>query len=447
MNPPEKMAEEPPAPKEAVIETDLSTPEVPMDLEEAQETVARLTEEFQKKSEDDTEEFLMNMNEQMAHIQKEYAAPLTPDEKQAGDAIAAQIKEKQEVFLAEIKKPELTPRAAAMEARVDAALAAEDRIIGYGDPRMKEAIRSLGDQPYAYGGPEASATVLGVRHSNNPESAMIKEITRMCDGYLATTPKEQAMIMIEGVYNPDDLTPEGIDRFLKDVPDEKDAIKKFGEKGAMLWKARENGTEVTSPEKPQKEIVTNLKEQGFTPEDVSLYLTIRQFTSELGQPHPDSTPEKSLIEFARIFNDIDALSGAGWISTETKSRVETAVKDRNFAALNELAPKILDEFSDGANAAFGALKGMEGKKLIPSREALLSRNVGVADADKVPIDAVNALHDPRGETGITNKVSAAWNTERDKHIVQQISTAQARGKKPLVVYGASHAIAIEPALA
>ncbi len=140
MNPIEEAstAEEAPKPQEAAIEIDLSTPEVPMELEEAQETVARLTEEFQKKSEDDTGEFLMSMNEQMEHIQKEYAATLTPEEKQAGDAIAAQIKEKQKILLGVIKE-QLTPHAAATEKSIDAELAAEEGLEEIADEDILES--------------------------------------------------------------------------------------------------------------------------------------------------------------------------------------------------------------------------------------------------------------------------------------------------------------------
>jgi pheromone shutdown protein TraB len=62
------------------------------------------------------------------------------------------------------------------------------------------------------------------------------------------------------------------------------------------------------------------------------------------------------------------------------------------------------------------------------------------------MDVVGTLNNPRSNESSINRVSAAWNTERDKHLVRQIADAKAQGKKPFVVFGASHAVSVEQAL-
>ena len=319
-------------------------------------------------------------------------------------------------------------------------------IVPYGDQRFRDREKNFesGEAAYAYGNDVAE--MVGVRHTNDPESLMLKIVQATRDDYLRNTPKEQAMFMVEGMYNRDGLEPEGLDGTLSGLASESEAVKKFGEKGAMLWKAREQGVEISSPEKPQNEIIAALKEQGFSAEDLSLYLTMRQFTSEIGQPHPDSTPESAERDFTGMFMAIEESTGAGWISDATKAEIAAVRKTNDRAAQKAQVPKILSEFTSGLNGAFAKLPGMKGKALVPSLEALVNRNEGVPEDKKIPISAVNAFHDPNERNGRTNEVSAAWNGERDTYIVQQIAEAHARGKKPLVVYGGSHAIAVEPAL-
>ncbi len=319
-------------------------------------------------------------------------------------------------------------------------------LVGYDDAAMREKIETMGGKNLTYGSAEDGYEVIGTAHTNNPESETVKALAKQRDAFLAGTSKKDAVFMVEGIYNPEDLAQDGLTKLLHGLDNEAEAVKKFGEKGALLWTAKNEGVEVTSPEKPQDQIVAELGAQGFSKDEIGLYLTMRQFTSEIGQPHPDATPESSKLEFARMFYDFDRLAGTKWINEETRTAVDAAVAKRDVPTLEALTTKVVAEYVAGANRAFAETGKADAKTLVPSLEGLLRRNEGVPDDQKVAMDAVNAQHDPRGNVSTINKVSAAWNSERDKHLVRQIAAAKAKGKKPFVVYGASHAIAIEPAL-
>jgi len=319
------------------------------------------------------------------------------------------------------------------------------KLVPYNSPEMRGAIEGLSDEPYAYS-PGGGIEMVGVRHTSDPESPMLMEVQQMRDKYVASTSKDEALFMIEGIYNAENLTPVGIAKMLEGVVDEAAAVRKYGENGTLLWMAREQGIEVVSPERPQDEIAAELLAQGYSREDMGLHLTIRQLTSEIGRKPADQNLADAERDFARMFFDFDRLAGTGWVTTETRQAVDAAIAANDMAVVGKLTPRVLEEYIGGANTAFGKLPGKEGQKLIPSIDGLLRRNKDVADPDKISMDVVGTLNNPRSNESSINRVSAAWNTERDKHLVRQIADAKAQGKKPFVVFGASHAVSVEQAL-
>jgi hypothetical protein len=72
--------------------------------------------------------------------------------------------------------------------------------------------------------------------------------------------------------------------------------------------------------------------------------------------------------------------------------------------------------------------------------------VDLSQAERIPIQDVNALFDPTNNRKRMSALSASWNGERDKYIFEKITDALADGKQPLIVYGGLHAIALESAL-
>jgi hypothetical protein len=104
-------------------------------------------------------------------------------------------------------------------------------------------------------------------------------------------------------------------------------------------------------------------------------------------------------------------------------------------ALEAYATLIAQQFLDGLNAK---------TRLSISSESLRNRNV-----DKATMRVIHQLSDPLNHGGNqtdVNRISARWNEERDKFLIRSIGEVMIRGKKPYIIFGASHAIHCEPAL-
>lgn len=332
-----------------------------------------------------------------------------------------------------------------------ARLIAEDAVetlIPYDDPRMKEAYDQMASgETYVIGSTAEGMELVGVKHISrlDPDPKTVAEVLKTSSDFLAAVPKDEAVIMIEGVYNQADLTPEGIEKTLSHFSNLDEAVRSLGENGILLWQAREQGIEVQSPEKPQGEIVADLVAQGHAKDDIALYLTMRQLTTEIGRGTPPSSLADEMRNFAKMFYAFEKTSGAGWVSAKTAVKVDAAVAAKDLKMLSELAPIILEEFIDNANVAAARLPDMGGQKLIPSVDGLLQRNVGVDATDQVRMDTVNANSSGKPKGSQTNRISAAWNKERDAHIVHALATNRAQGKKSYLAYGASHVVAISEA--
>lgn len=104
-------------------------------------------------------------------------------------------------------------------------------------------------------------------------------------------------------------------------------------------------------------------------------------------------------------------------------------------AIETYANTVAQEFLTGLNVTLN---------LSVTLEQLRNR-----EAHDVLMKEVNELSDPMdgaGRKNPINAVSARWNEERDKFLVKAIGSAMVRGKKPYVIFGASHAVHCNPAL-
>lgn len=323
------------------------------------------------------------------------------------------------------------------------------KIIQYDDIEFREKLAKFceGTEPHAAsfsGEGGARVELVGTMHSNDPESAMIKGVKDRVVAYLDATPVEEALLMIEGMHG--GLSRETLDATLAGVSSEAEAIQKFGEPGLLMWTAKEKGIEITSPEAPDNEIIADLSKDGRDNQDIAMSLLVRELTSSIGQEKA-KLPDDVALYFARMFSHIENLTNPGWISAETKKEIETAVAAKDMGTLSELALKIIEEFTQGANERFQTYPSVAGKKLFPSVGGLLKRNRGVPEDQQVALDDVNKLSDPvSGSDAPTNQILKVWNQKRDEYIVRQVDDAMRRGKKPLVVYGATHTFAIAPAV-
>ncbi len=275
-------------------------------------------------------------------------------------------------------------------------------------------------------------TFFGVTHDNIQAMTELRDDLR--DNVLSQKNPENIAFMIEGRHSEKPYDREQALKDMEGVTSFAQAVEKFHESGVALWcvadYARRNPpvvVEISSPEASEKDIAELLKKK-FSTEDIALHLMLRQWTSEIGgdEEKRKKQGEYSLKDFARYAYHVAELSGVDWIS-EMKSKEEIQELFANDPKkLEEYMLRISQEFLKGLNAKFGFSITLEQLKNRQADDALLK--------------------EMQSSSGAVGEVSDAWNTERDKFLVKEIGNAMIRGKKPYVIFGASHAVSCKPAL-
>lgn len=294
------------------------------------------------------------------------------------------------------------------------------------DPRQtspEKLIKPLKMLAFPSEGPR-KLTFFGVTHGEEASITALRDDLR--DGVLKDVDPEKIAFMIEGRHSERPYDREQALKDMDGITSIEEAIDKFGESGVALWcvadYARRNPpitVEISSPEAPESDIANLLKSE-FGADDIAAYLTLRQWTTEFGGR---KSGEYSTLEFVKQAFHFSEVSGVDWIrDKKTEGEIRELMKDgRRF---REYGVFVGQQFLDGLNAKLG---------LSITLEQLQGRQ-----QDDVLMQAIN--------DGMSSELSDRWNTERDKFLVKEIGNAMIRGKKPYVIFGASHAVHCEPAL-
>lgn len=282
--------------------------------------------------------------------------------------------------------------------------------------------------------PDRSFTFFGSRHTNDAGSQTVRDLRDDVGVILSVVLPENIAFMVEGRHG---------DRFDRDIVLEEMegietvevAVQKHGEKGVAMWVVADyakRGIEIdiSSPERPELEIADEVRKE-YSAEDIATYLMFRQWTSELGGRRAG---EYSMIDLAKHCITYARLSGVDWIADKKSDEdIQGFLHDR--PVLEAYAAHVAQQVLDGLSAKTG---------LILSLDDLRNRRV-----DDAAMQTINELVDPldhaNRQTNV-NSVAARWNEERDRFLVRSIGNAMAQGKKPYVIFGASHALHCAPAL-
>ncbi len=283
-------------------------------------------------------------------------------------------------------------------------------------------------------------TIFGVSHGKNPEGSTIQKLYETIPS-VAEMPAN-LVFMVEGEHS--GINREEALKRVEKMTSRDEAVKKYGESGAAFWAVKEANdagktVEINSPEAPNAWIIDRVSNKNA--EDIALYLTLRQFTSDIGQAKDGPTAEERLEKFVRTFVHVQRTTGVDWMKNASVDEY-TNVKD-NPVALNSWLKKKASEFLEGMNARLMS-EGLVDKQIVPDVDALIN-----VDLERISMRDINELHSPM-DTGkrdsIINKISTEWNGARDRFLVEQIAKAVDDGKKPFVIFGGAHVASIEKAV-
>ncbi len=283
-------------------------------------------------------------------------------------------------------------------------------------------------------------TIFGVSHGKNPEGSTIQKLYETIPS-VAEMPAN-LVFMVEGEHS--GINREEALKRVEKITSRDEAVKKYGESGAAFWAVKEANdagktVEINSPEAPNAWIIDRVSNKNA--EDIALYLTLRQFTSDIGQAKDGPTAEERLEKFVRTFVHVQRTTGVDWMKNASDAEY-TNVKDKPVA-LNSWLKKKASEFLEGMNARLMS-EGLVDKQIVPDVDALIN-----VDLERISMRDINELHSPM-DTGkrdsIINKISTEWNGARDRFLVEQIAKAVDDGKKPFVIFGGAHVASIEKAV-
>lgn len=315
----------------------------------------------------------------------------------------------------------------------------------YDSERARAASQELersNDESYIVKLPDRKLTFFGSYHTNNPDSSTIKKLRADLRETLSTTNPGEIVFMVEGKYAGID-TEKAVEE-MSEVTSLEEAIKRHGESGVALWivaeyQRQDVEVKITSPEKPEHEIVDTLKRDGFSGNDIVAYLSLRQISQYLRKDGQKMVRAAILDRLARESYDQQLLTGSDWIKD---FRPADEILQLPPQELEKYKLQVAGEAIEGLNTWLRSRSQLDHD--VVNLEAILEQ-----DESAVSMADVNEFQDPLDEAGRgsqLNAVAASWNTERDKYLIEQIGKAMAAGKKPYVIYGASHATHCEPAL-
>jgi len=263
---------------------------------------------------------------------------------------------------------------------------------------------------------EATGEVIS-GHDYNPEAQSHTDTEAEFSSYIDSTPPEERFVVYEG----------GDGSFT----DRDRAIRDRADGGLTMFLSDKAGVERTSGDPTSQEELEDLIRRGVSTEEAALFTTLRGIGSSLVKE-----PVRTIDHGGNIYSQLarSGLPGFREYSEEEKIKINEHPEVRD-ALLAQMA-------ADGTQFAMEKFNPVLQELGLPQFE------VGADGALTLPGASGTQLVEATGPSGDSrlNEV-AKMNIEfRDRHLFDTIADATKQGKKPFVVYGGSHVVALKPAL-
>jgi hypothetical protein len=254
-------------------------------------------------------------------------------------------------------------------------------------------------------------------HDYDPKAKSHADTEFEFDNYITATLPEERLVIYEG----------GDGSFT----DRDHAIIERADAGLTMFLADRAGIERVSGDPTPKEEVDDLMQRGVSLEEAALFTTLRGIGSSLVRE-----PGRTIDPSGDIYSQLArcGLPGFREYSEKEKTRISQQPEVRD-ALIAQMA-------DDGTKFAL--------KKFNPLLQELGLPQFQV-DADgtlALPGVTGTQLVEATGPSGNSrlNEIAKLNIVFRDHHLFNAITSATKQGKKPLVVYGGSHIVALKPAL-
>jgi hypothetical protein len=267
---------------------------------------------------------------------------------------------------------------------------------------------------------ESKVVAVGVSHSKKLESPTTKGTSEAFQEYISETPENRRLIMVEGFH---DREPQALGTFEK-------SVKHGGESWGITYLAKDMGVEVVSPEVPHTEVIEILKQEGIDPDLIALFYIMRSLGPLVNSEELSS--EELTSDTAGIIYSHAVAASTEWMQQYNESELAAIRVDDEAKA--RAIEKIFAVCMSPLNAT---LNDAVGSELFDSKGNL------ILDAE-----TLNSYHNPGRDAPDTifKRISQIDNQARDEFLLREITVAIDKGKDPMVVFGGTHILRLEPAL-
>lgn len=257
-------------------------------------------------------------------------------------------------------------------------------------------------------------------HDRDPEAQSHRDVEVEWQKYLSETENDpdSRMVLVEG-------DPSGYPHPKGDVDVEASsrerAIVERADTGLAMWLAAGEGVDIGRTEPDRAEITEHMLESGCSREEVAAYNFLTNLTESL-----DQLGDQDLAMHVYGSLALDQIEGFKELSDDEK---RVAMDSGSVPALEAQAREYALKKLNPILGAWGVTQfslDNQGRLRLP---------------EMTTADVWGKLQ--QGEPG---KISADNINFRDRRIFESITSQVAKGKKPFVVYGGSHVVALKPAL-
>ncbi len=254
-------------------------------------------------------------------------------------------------------------------------------------------------------------------HDHNPEAQSHHDTEAEFQHYLTEIPAEQRFVIYEGSDG--------------EVPDRDTAIHKRADAGLTMYMADQAGIERVGGDPSDGAVATELEKRGISRDETALYTTLRGLGPRLLRD-PDAAEDLSKdVHFQLARNGV------------TGFREYTEAEKIAISATPELRDQVLAQMDKQATQF--ALE-----KFNPRLQELGLPQFEIDENGKLTLPGVDGTDlinrtGPMAQGGF-REIGRIVTEYRDRHIFDTIADAVQDKKKPFVVYGGSHVVALRPAL-
>lgn len=254
-------------------------------------------------------------------------------------------------------------------------------------------------------------------HDYNPEAQSHLDTEAEFQRYISETPAEQRFVIYEGSDTR--------------VTDRDSAIRDRADAGLAIFLADQAGVERTTGEPTDAEVASMLERRGISREETALFTTLRALGPSLLKDPDRASDLSSDIYFQLARNGVP---GFREYSEEEKASI---------SANPDVRDELLRQMAEQANKfATGKFNSRLQELGLPQFEVTDDGKLTLPDADGTHLVNISG---PMSE-GRMGEISRMVGEYRDRHLFDTLTGAVRAGKKPFVVFGGSHIVALEPAL-